>query len=120
MSHSTPSAAIMTLGDNQNAPYRVVDIAFRHSGFTLTQLKRVGDVAFYRQSKSGLPDTYEVVLIQKHEAYSAFGKDIPAREHYPRSEQWGSCGFTFRTLKDAERKFGELAGKAKEGAWTRD
>jgi hypothetical protein len=56
------------------------------------------------------------VLIQRHEAYTAFGKDIPAGEHYPRSEQWGSCGFTFRTLKDAERKFGELAGKAKEGA----
>jgi hypothetical protein len=115
MSHSAPSAAIMTLGANQNAPYKVVNIAFRYSGFTLTQLKRFGDVAFYRQSKSGLPDAYEVVLIQKHEAYSAFGKDIPAGEHYPSSAQWGICGFTFRTFERAERKFRELTGQRKGG-----
>jgi hypothetical protein len=116
MTHSDPSAAVYTLAANQNAPYRVVDIAFRQSGFNHTRLKRVGHVAIYRQSKSGLPDAYEVVLIQKHEAYSAFGKDIPAGEHYPRSEQWGASGFTFPSLEYAERKFRELTGKAKEGA----
>jgi hypothetical protein len=104
----------MTLGANQNAPYRVVDIAFRHSGFEHTQLKRIGDVAIYRQSKSGLPDAYEVVLIEKHEGYIAFGKDIPASEYYPSSAKWGACGFTFRSREDAERKFKELVGKQKE------
>jgi hypothetical protein len=113
MSASDPSPAIHTLPGNQNAPHRVVDIAFRHSGFEHTQLKRVGDVAVYRQSKAGLP-AYEVVLIQTHEAYTAFGKDIPAGEFYPSSRQWGTCGFTFSTIEGAERKFRELTGKAKE------
>jgi hypothetical protein len=108
--------AMMTLAADQNAPYRVVATVFRHSGFTLTQLKRVGDVAIYRQAKSGLPDAYEVVLIEKHEGYTAFGKDIPAGEYYPSSAQWGLCGFTFRTLQEAERKFLELAQTAKEVA----
>jgi hypothetical protein len=105
VSLSDPSPAIHTLPANQNAPHRVVDIAFRHSGFEHTQLKRIGDVAIYRQSKSGLPDAYEVVLIEKHEGYTAFGKDIPAGEYYPSSTQWGLCGFTFCTLQEAVRKF---------------
>jgi hypothetical protein len=116
MSHSDLPAATMTFGEAYDAPYRVVDSAFRQSGFMLTRLKRFGDVAIYRQSKSGLPDAYEVVLIQKHEAYAAFGKVIPAGEYYPSSAQWGTCGFTFPAIEDAERKFGELAGNAREGA----
>jgi hypothetical protein len=101
--------AIMTLPDNQNAPYRVVDTEFSHSSFRYAQLKRFGDVAIYSQSKKGLPDAYEVVLIQRHEAFSAFGKDFPAGESYPRSTQWGSEGWTYQTLEQAERKFRELA-----------
>jgi hypothetical protein len=54
------------------------------------------------------------VLIEKHEGYTAFGKDIPAGEYYPSSTQWGLCGFTFCTLQEAVRKFLELAETAKE------
>jgi hypothetical protein len=44
---SERESAIITLPDNQNAPYRVVSAGFRQSGFTLTQVKRAGSVAIY-------------------------------------------------------------------------
>ncbi len=103
------TSAIPTLENNKNAPYSVAAIKFRLLGFEYTQLKRAGNIAIYRQSKKGLPDGYEVVCIQKHEAFSAFGKDFPAGESYPRSQQWGSDGWTYRTLGDAEAKFKELS-----------
>ena len=89
---------------------------FGQSGFTLTQLKRAGRVAIYVQAKRRQPPAYEVVLIRKHEAYTAFGKEIPAGECYPSSEQWGLCGFTYRTIEAAERKFRELTANAEEVA----
>jgi hypothetical protein len=109
-------SAIMTLPANQNAPYRVVSAEFRQSGFTLSLLKRAGNVAIYIQTKRRQPQAYEVVLIRKHEAYIAFGKEIPAGECYPSSEQWGVKGFTYRTIEAAERKFRELTASAKEFA----
>ncbi len=49
------TSAIPTLENNQNAPYSVAAIEFRLLGFEYTQLKRLGDVAIYRQSKRVCP-----------------------------------------------------------------
>ena len=113
---SEQGSAIMTLPDVQNAPYSVASTEFGHCGFTLSQLKRAGNVAIYIQTKRRQPQAYEVVLIRKHEAYIAFGKGIPAGECYPSSEQWGVKGFTYRTIGAAERKFSMLTGNATEVA----
>ncbi len=102
------ASAICTLPEAENAPYKVVATQFRLLGFEHTQLRRVGDVAIYSQSKPGLPDAYEVVRIQKHAAYSAFGKDFTAGESYPTPAQWGTEGWTYPKLEQAERKFREL------------
>lgn len=109
-------SGVTTLAADKSASYGVVPIVFSHSGFTLTRLKRAGNIAIYRQTKGRQPPGFEVVVIQEHEAYSAFGKEIPAGEYYPPSSQWGLCGFTFCTLQEAERKFLELAQTAKEVA----
>src|SRR6266404_3390430 len=115
MSTSDPTAAMETLAADQNAPYRRLSREFRHAGFSLTRLKRAIDVAIYRQSKNEHHPSYEVVLIRKSEARSAFGHEFPAAEYYPRSEDWGTYGFTYRTIEGALAKFAELTGKAKEG-----
>jgi hypothetical protein len=101
----------MTLLLDQNAPYAVVQPRKGASGFTYDLIKRVGDIAIYSQSKNGLPDAYEVVRIQKHEAFTAFGKDFPAGESYPSSNQWGDEGWTYTTLPAAERKFSALLAR---------
>jgi hypothetical protein len=111
---SERGSAIMTLPDVQNAPYSVASTEFGHSGFTLTQLKRAGDVAIYKQSKRKQPAGYEVVVLRPYEAWTSFGKDFPAGEQYPKSEDWGTYGFTYRTIEAAERKFRELTASAKE------
>jgi hypothetical protein len=105
--HSGQRSAITTLPGNQNAPYARLLSEFRHSSFTLTQLKRVRAVAIYKQTKSEQA-TFEVVIIRRREASFAFGKDFPATEYYPHNEDWGTYGFTYRTLEEALAKFTEL------------
>jgi hypothetical protein len=113
---SERGSAINTLPDNQNAPYARLFGEIRQSGFTLTQLKRVGNVAIYQQTKKKQTTAFEVVIIRRREASTAFGKDFPATEYYPHNEDWGTYGFTYRTIEGAERKFAELTDKAKEVA----
>jgi hypothetical protein len=104
---SKQGSAISTLSGNQNASYARLLGEFRHCGFTLTQLKRLGAVAIYKQTKTEQV-TFEVVIIRKREASFAFGKDFPATEYYPHNEDWGTYGFTYRTLEEALVKFREL------------
>jgi hypothetical protein len=101
-------SAIMTLGANQNAPYKIAATVFGYSGFTLTQLKRAGNVAIYKQTKGKQSPAFEVVIIRRTEAWTAFGKEFPGSEYYPVNKDWGTYGFTFSAIKDAERKFVEL------------
>jgi hypothetical protein len=95
-------------------PYARLGTEFGHSGFRLTQLKRVGDVAIYKQTKGKQPSAFEVVVIRRREACVAFGTELPATEFYPTNTDWGSTGFTYRTLEEAERKFMELTDKERE------
>jgi hypothetical protein len=74
----------------------------------LTQLKRVRAVAIYQQAKNDQAPAFEVVIIRRREASFAFGKDFPATEYYPHNEDWGTYGFTYRTLEEALVKFREL------------
>jgi len=111
---SERGSAPNTFPDNKNAPYRIAPTVFGHSGFTLTQLKRTGNIAIYKQTKGKRSPAYEVVIIRKAKAWTAFGKDFPAAEYYPKSEDWGTCGFTYGTIEGALVKFVELAGKRRQ------
>lgn len=95
--------------------YKPLKTAFRSKGFDYRQLRRTGDVALYEQTKSGLSSTwFEVVVVQRHEAYEIGGSKIDAAETMPSASKWGTCGFTYRDMKEAEKRFDELAKKAKE------
>jgi hypothetical protein len=108
VSLSNPSTAVMPLLEAQHAPYAPLLGEFRQSGSTFTQVKRVGDIAIYKQTKARRSPAFEVVTIRRREASVAFGKEFPATEYYPHNEDWGTYGFTYRTLDEAERKFEEL------------
>jgi hypothetical protein len=47
---------------------------------------------------------YEVVRIRVEQPGEAFGKPYPLREVYPGTNQWGSYGWTCRTLDEARAK----------------
>jgi hypothetical protein len=83
---------------------------FVHDGFTYRQIARQGMVAIYRQGQ-GPSAAYEVVIIQQYPEQEMFGKHYPAREAMPRSEQWGSQGWTFTSEEKAFAKLKELARK---------
>jgi len=108
---SEVSPALIPLRDSKDAPYTPIATLFRHSGFTFIQLKRIGNGAIYKQSKGKQPAAFEVVRIREYEAYAAFGKEIPAAEYYPKSEDWGTYGFTYCTLEEALAKFAELTNE---------
>jgi hypothetical protein len=109
---NTASGRIYLPAD-QNAPYSAVATVFGHSGFKLTQLKRASSIAIYKQTKRKQSVAFEVVIIRKAEAWTAFGKEFPATEYYPANKDWGTYGFTYRTIEAALAKFVELTGRAK-------
>lgn len=84
---------------------------FTKKGFTYTQHKRVGMRAIYVQRRveaDAQQEWYEVIVIKSHNGYEIAGNNIPASEIYPSSTQWGSLGWTFSSLQDAEKKFAAL------------
>jgi len=84
---------------------------FVKKGFTYTLDKRVGCKAIYIQSKGGefnITPHYEVIIIKSHDGYEIAGNKILPSEVYPSSTQWGTLGWTFVDLQDAENKFNKL------------
>jgi hypothetical protein len=86
----------------------------RKGGFELTMIKRVGQVAIYRQHlPGGNPehDAYEVILPQVRNTNHE-GEPVEPYEAYPSAESWGKKGWTFTGLAKAVQKFKQLAQKA--------
>lgn len=84
---------------------------FEKSNFIFEQLKRVGEFAIYsRYNKDFKKETlhYEVIIIKSHNGYTIAGKNLPPAEIYPSSSSWGSLGFTFSSLNEAEKKLQQL------------
>lgn len=81
---------------------------FRSDGFDFTQLAREGDVVLLRKMKRNI-ETLEVVIVQKMEEHRWPNGDVtPAHEHMPKSELWGTAGWSLITLERAWQKFREL------------
>lgn len=86
----------------------------RKAGFELTMIKRVGQVAIYRQHlPGGNPDhdAYEVIVAQVRNTDHK-GEAVDPYEGYPAAELWGKKGWTFTSLAKAVQKLQQLAQKA--------
>lgn len=81
---------------------------YKQDGFSHEVCDRVNDVALVAKYKGNVPRGYEVIKIQQHEGFTIAGKVIPAAEHPPRSEDWGTKGWTFTDKESAIEKFKEL------------
>jgi hypothetical protein len=86
--------------------YKPIATEFRHDGFNYKQIAREGDYAIYEQSwKSSENVAYEVVRIRRHDGFMIAGKTVEPAEVYPRSDAWGTDGFT---LHDKDAAFARL------------
>ena len=83
---------------------------FGSDGFNFEQLRREGDIAIFVKRKPPFKfKNYEVVIIQKRDAYIwPNGATTPAHEAMPSSRDWGKYGWTFQTLEDCESRFKTL------------
>ena len=74
-------------------------------------------VAIYGQFNKSIPlesathssyAAYEVIVIRTLPAATIMGKDTPERESCPGNEQWGTSGWTYKTLNEAKIKMQDL------------
>jgi hypothetical protein len=100
-----------------NPVIQLLPVSFGRDDFRYSLVKREGLLAIYHQTKAGYArGNYEVVRIQVNPAARIFGIDYPAREALPSSEQWGTDGFTYYDLSDAETRFNRMTRAAKAKA----
>lgn len=81
---------------------------FAKYGFDFKMVKRTKKKAIFEQSKRNKVFAYEVILISKHNGFSLADVYIEPSETYPSTSEWGTKGFTFKTLEEAEEKYREL------------
>lgn len=80
---------------------------FHRDGYTHRLMKREGNIALYSLTRFGRM-SYEVVKIRAYKTDRAFINRKAGDEYLPSNEEWGTYGFTFNSLSDAERHFKAL------------
>jgi hypothetical protein len=84
---------------------------FSKSGFDYELLRRVGNVALLEKTRAGdkLIVSYEIVVIRAHGGYTIAGSTVEPAEYIPKSEDWGTYGWTQTTEDLAYAKFAEIS-----------
>lgn len=85
---------------------KILPKKFTQLGYTLEQIKRENDIAIYKRTKKdqSFPE-FEVIKIKGHPGYEIAGHKIGAAESYPGAKAFGTLGWSFISLEDAEKKF---------------
>lgn len=92
--------------------YKPLPTQFRRGGFDYRQIAREGNAAIYEQRWTGCAEPsvcYEVIRIRRRAGFQIGGRFAEAAELYPRSEAWGTDGFTLTDKDAAFVKLRELA-----------
>ena len=91
---------------------KTMPTGFKKYGDTFNLTKRDGDVCLYTRSRDGDKDVYEVVIVQKTKKDMYIKGRLVANagdERMPSSEMWGTKGWTYQNLDQAELRFAEQA-----------
>ena len=115
--HSTPLLVPKTIStaearSKKDHSYKPLPTQFRHRRFNYRQIAREGNAAIYEQTWSGCHNPsvcYEVIRIRRREAFQIDGRFVEPAEIYPKSEAWGTDGFTLTDKDAAFAKLRELA-----------
>src|SRR5258708_2418142 len=95
---------------------RTIPAAFNQDGYDHKLVVRCGRSAIFSKSRPlGPIHCFEVVRLEYRGAETIRGTNYPARECYPRSEDWGVAGWTCMTLEAARKKMGKLKDGASAG-----
>jgi len=77
---------------------------YHKNGYEFDLIERGGNIAIYRLSLDGEGKAYEVFEVQQYAERIVKGTVIPSKEATPSNEQWGSKGFTYWSLEDAQKR----------------
>lgn len=90
---------------------KTLENIFKRSGFTFKQRHRQGNLAIYAKRQEHWADdhwTYELIRIKQLPAGEIFGKQLPEREAYPSSENFGVSAWACTTYGEALKRLGCL------------
>ena len=76
---------------------------YKKNGIDWNVIKRINNIAV-AESQRG----YEVIIIQSHNGRTIAGNYCEPAEYPPSNEQWGSKGWSYSLLVDANDKFNTL------------
>ena len=99
------------------AIFKTLPKEIRRHGFRYVQLDRhdgpAGKYAVYEQwtRRTNRLVAHEVIRIKNHPAGEIMGAAFAAGESYPRSEEWGSWGWTCLSKEKALEKLESLRGR---------
>jgi hypothetical protein len=102
----------MPIQPTQSPPsptFRPIPTEFNHDGYSHVLVERSGRGAIFSKRRPlGRTRSYEIVRLENRGAENIGGKEYPAREVYPRSEQWGITAWTCLSLQAARKKLAEI------------
>ena len=87
---------------------KILEHQISKNGFTLTQIKRTGDVVLLESRHAANPNEkpqYEVCRVQHHNGREMFGVRLEPAEFLPSSAQWGQLGWSYMDIKSAQARF---------------
>lgn len=89
---------------------KIIPEVFKKDGYTKSLLSRSGDLAVYKNSKDGFVG-YELMRIRvrkKDRVLSGRTISVKGDEYLPSTNDWGSHGWSLRTLIDVDKKMAWL------------
>jgi hypothetical protein len=106
MSEQDIHIGAVNLDSGNKQEFKRLEFPFVKNGFTHELIKRDGLVCLVKRTRVGYPELvphYEVVKLRHADSFTdRLGNFIPACEVYPKTEDWGKYGFTYRTLDAIE------------------
>ena len=84
---------------------------FKYNGFDYRLCQKKGKVAIYFQFLNDKFLGYEVIVLKFTKAFVTHGTFYPDRWLYPKDNDWGLYGWTYKDATKAENKFLELVKK---------
>jgi len=95
---------------------RILPTKIHKYGYCFTQINRINNIAIYKQTKSSFKHfkAWEVIKIKSHDGYELVGIPFEPAEMYPRSNRWGTDGWTYTVYEDALKKFNQLVARSRK------
>lgn len=100
---------------------KILEKNFRSDSFDFEQICRENNVAIYKKSKRGIDgpiESFETVLIDRHDGFEIAGNVVEPAEVYPPNSAWGKHAWSHKTLEAAQTKFEWLKQNVNEDKFT--